>query len=152
MNNRAALAAVMPSLFAHEGVWRGTYRHLDAAGVMVDTHESLVQCEFPDDGPHSYIQHNRFTWADGRVQEATLPGILRDGRLWWDVATFHGSAWESLEGVILLRLYRKDIPNAEFREMITLAPDAQSRARTWHWFQDGRLIRRTLCDESRARD
>jgi hypothetical protein len=33
--------------------------------------------------------------------------------------------------------------------MINLAPDGESRARTWQWFRDGRPWKRTLCDEER---
>lgn len=150
MSLRAALAADMPAILAHEGVWTGVYRHLDAHARLIDEHAATVVCDMPDAGPYAYIQHNTFTWADGREARSTLPGVLRDGRLWWDVATFSGSAWQTHEGQILLRLTRKDEPGAEFFELITLAPDGKTRARTWQWFKDNRLVRRTLCDEVRA--
>lgn len=147
---RAALARDFPEILRHEGTWCGTYRHLDADGVLLDLHASRVDCVFPDAGPFAYVQRNHFTWPDGREQRAELPAVLRDGRLWWDVATFRGSAWASHEGTILLRLDRKDEPGAHFVELIVLSGDGASRARTWHWFRDGRLYRRTLCDETRA--
>lgn len=147
--NRDALAAVMPSILRHEGQWRGVYRHLDSEGVLQDTHAALVSCELPDSGPHAYIQRNRFSWPDGRVHTAVLPGILREGRLWWDTDTFAGSAWEAGDGTILLNLVRKDEPGAHFVEIIVLGANADQRARTWHWFKDGALYRRTLCDEWR---
>lgn len=150
MSLRAELAGVFPSILRHEGAWVGIYTHLDAQARIVDRHEASVTCEFPDDGPFAYVQRNRFTWADGRVVESELPGVLRDGRLHWDVPTFRGSAWEGGEGTILLHLDRKDDPGAHFVEIIVLAPDGRTRARTWHWFKDGALIRRTLCDERRA--
>jgi hypothetical protein len=37
----------------------------------------------------------------------------------------------------MLRLDRRDDPGVHFIEMITLAGDGQSRARTWQWFRDG---------------
>jgi hypothetical protein len=143
------LARAMPSLAAHAGVWAGVYRHLDAEGRLIDQHRARIRCEFPAAGPYAYIQHNLFQWDDGREYHATLPGILRDGRLWWDVETFSGVSWEAGDGVILLNLTRKDDPGAHFIEMITLFPSGQHRARTWHWFKDGRLFKRTLCDETR---
>jgi hypothetical protein len=150
-DERSAFRAAMPSILTHEGVWRGTYRHLDANGALIDQHASQVVCEFPQDGPYAYIQHNTFTWADGTVKTAALPGVFRDGRLWWDVATFHGSAWETHAGLVLLHLHRKDLPGAWFWEIICRADGAPTRARTWHWFgTDGALIRRTLCDETRV--
>jgi hypothetical protein len=147
---RSEFALLMPGMFAHEGVWEGVYRHLDADGALVDEHQSRVECVFPEAGPPHYVQRNTFTWADGRVHTAELPGTFRDGRLWWDVSTFHGSAWESHSGLILLHLHRRDIPGAWFWEIICKADGSNTRARTWHWFDaEGRLIRRTLCDERR---
>ena len=150
MSNRAALARVFPSILRHEGRWHGTYVHLDADANLIDRHDTEVVCEFPDTGPFAYIQHNRFRWADGRESTARLEGELRGERLWWDAATFSGWAWETREGLILLDLERKDDPGARFYEIIVTAPDGQSRARTWHWIKDGRLFKRTLCDEQRA--
>jgi hypothetical protein len=151
MSLRAALHCVMPDILRHEGVWRGVYRHVDAHAVLIDQHQATVRCEFPDAGPFAYIQHNCFTWPDGRTHEAVLPGVLRGDRLWWDVETFSGSAWQTQEGVIMLRLARRDDPGAEFFEMIVLSEDGQSRARTWQWVKAGRCVRRTLCDEERLR-
>ncbi|TRW15334.1 hypothetical protein FMM06_14810 [Glacieibacterium frigidum] len=137
----------MPSMARHEGVWEGIYRHVDLDGVLLDTHRVTVRCELPDDGPYPYIQHNHFVWEDGREHRATLPGILRDGRLWWDVETFHGYSWETLDGILMLNLTRKDEAGANFFEMITLGSTGEHRSRTWQWFRDGKLYKRTLCDE-----
>ena len=150
MSNRAALARVFPSILRHEGRWTGTYTHLDENAAVLDRHATDVTCEFPDTGPHAYLQHNRFHWPDGRESSTTLEVELRGDRLWWDAATFCGWAWETREGLILLDLERKDDPGARFYEIIVTAPDGQTRARTWHWFREGRLFKRTLCDEARA--
>jgi hypothetical protein len=147
---RARLAATFPSILRHEGRWTGIYTHLDAGAQVVDRHASEVVCEFPDGGDFAYVQRNRFTWPDGRTTTATLNGELRGDRLWWDAETFSGWAWETREGLILLDLERKDEPGARFYEIIVTAPDGRTRARTWHWFKDGQLYRRTLCDEVRA--
>lgn len=144
---REQLRAAMPSILRHEGTWRGTYRHLDAHGGHEDQHESEVRCEFPEEGPVAYRQHNLFRWPDGREQRAVLEGELREGRLWWETPTFRGSAWETHGGLILLDLERLDDPGARFYEIIVLGDGGRRRARTWHWFKQGRLYRRTLCDE-----
>ena len=130
--NHAALDAAMPTIRRHPGLWAGIYRHLDADGVLIDRHAVRVTCEFPDDGAVAYLQHNHFVWDDGRETHADLPGTLRDGRLWWDTPTFHGSAWETHDGILLLNLTRKDEPGAYFIEMIAMGDNAQHRARTWH--------------------
>lgn len=144
-----ALARAMPSLARHAGTWEGRYRHLDADGALIDSHRARVVCEFPDSGEHVYIQHNLFTWDDGREVRATLPGVLRGDRLFWDTPTFSGYACESHDGIVLLNLQRKDEPGANFFEMITIGSTGEYRARTWQWFKDGRLYKRTLCDERR---
>ena len=84
------------------------------------------------------------------MKTATLPAVMKGGKLWWDVEEFSGWGWETEFGIILLNLKRKDDPGACFHEMITLGDDGENRARTWQWFKDGALIRRTLCDERRA--
>mgnify|MGYP001810028245 FL=1 len=41
--NRAALAAVMPTILKHEGVWEGVYRHVDAEGAPLDVHKVRIR-------------------------------------------------------------------------------------------------------------
>ena len=146
----ARLRTLMPAMFRHEGTWKGVYRHYSADADLIDEHDAQVICEFPTSGPHVYIQHNLFRWPDGTTKTAVLPAVLRQGKLWWDVATFSGWGWETDFGIILLNLTRKDDPGAVFFEMITLGDGDRSRARTWQWFKNGTLFRRTLCDETRV--
>ncbi|MFB9375143.1 hypothetical protein ACFFUB_14360 [Algimonas porphyrae] len=148
MSQHAAFHDAMPAMRAHEGCWTGQYIHLDTNAVELERHDSHVTCEFPDDGPFAYIQHNIFTHADGRIDKARLDGTFRDGRLWWDTPTFSGSAWETKDGVILLHLDRKDLVGVKFWEII-LPPVNNIRSRTWHFVKEGALIRRTLCEERR---
>lgn len=148
---RALLARNMPNMLAHEGYWDGAYRHIAADGHLLDEHRTLTWCEFPDDGAHAYIQHSRLIWPDGRRATYEFGGTYRDGRLYWDTDRFAGHGWES-EGVLMLRLARKDAPGASYTEMIEIAEDGQSRARTWQWFRGGRPYKRTLCDERRCED
>ena len=149
-SDQAAFRAAMPGMMRHEGVWEGVYRHLGPDAELVDQHDARIECIFPASGPHVYVQQNTFTWPDGAVKKATLPAIFRDGKLWWDVETFSGWAWETAFGLVLLNLARKDDPGANFFEMIALGESGLHRARTWHWFKDGALTRRTLCDEIRV--
>jgi len=142
------LRTAMPSIVAHEGEWDGTYRHIAADCTLLDEHRTRTSCIFPDEGPDHYVQHSRLSWADGRREEYRFGGCLRDGLLRWDTERFHGFGWES-EGVLMLRLDRRDVPGAYYVEMINMAPDGKSRARTWQWFRDGRPWKRTLCDEWR---
>lgn len=141
---------VMSVMRRHEGIWAGDYIHVTPDGTVIDRHTAKVRCEFPQDGPYAYIQHNHFVWPDGRELKVDLPGVLKDDRLWWNTETFSGFAWATYDDIILLNLQRKDEPGPNFFEMITLGDTGRHRARTWQWFKDGRLFKRTLCNESRV--
>jgi len=142
----------MPAMKKHAGEWEGIYTHLNRAAEIIDQHKVSIRCEFPTTGEYVYIQHNHFMWDDGRVFEMQLPGVFRDNRLWWDTPTFQGSAWQTLDDIILLNLTRKDDPGAMFFEMINMGVNGDHRSRTWQWFKDGQLFKRTLCDEWRVSD
>ena len=150
MGHRQALQNTLPAILLHEGVWEGTYRVVGLDGRVIDEHRSRVQCSFPDDGPYAYVQRNLFTWPDGRVFEAEFGGELRGDRLYWDNERFKGYGWSTLDDVVMLSLDRKDRPGESFTEIIVLAPNGNERARTWHWFKNGALYQRTLCDEHRV--
>jgi hypothetical protein len=83
MSNRAQLAAVMPAMLLHEGWWDGWYRHYDLAGGLLDAHRVRTRCEFPDDGPWHYVQHNWLSWEDGRTAHYEFGGRLEGDRLVW---------------------------------------------------------------------
>lgn len=143
------LRQLMPSVLAHEGIWLGTYRHIDLQGKTLDFHKSRVECLFPEHGAAVYIQRNCFTWEDGRCLQVEFPGILKEGRIYWDTETFRGYGWAASEHIFLLELERKDEPGAYFYESIVMGSTDNQRARTWHWFKEGRCYKRTLCDEYR---
>ncbi|WP_255454673.1 hypothetical protein [Parasphingopyxis sp. CP4] len=149
-NNKAILADSMPAMVKHAGVWEGTYRHVDTNGTEIDYHDARIVCEFPSSGDIAYVQHNLFRWADGQEQRAMLPGVYRDGKLWWDMPTFHGYAWETEDEILMLNLTRRDEPGANFVEIIVMGDIGDRRSRTWHWFKNGALYKRTLCEESRV--
>ncbi len=150
MGNRAELERLMPAMLRHEGTWEGVYRFVDLAGNVTDKYASRVECHFPDEGPYAYVQKNRYAWDDGRIAEFEFGGELRGDRMWWDTERFSGYGWTTPGDIIMLTLDRKDEPGVSFTEMIVLAPDPDYRARTWHWFRDGKLFQRTLCDERRT--
>lgn len=144
------LANIMPAMVQHAGIWEGTYRHVDADGIELDCHDARIVCEFPTSGDIAYVQHNLFRWPDGREDRAMLPGTFRDGKLWWDLPSFHGYAWETHDGIVMLNLTRRDEPGAHFVEVIVVGETGDYRSRTWHWFRQGRLYKRTLCEEVRV--
>lgn len=152
MPMRETFHTKMPAMLKHAGRWEGVYTHVNREAIVIDRHRAVVVCEFPIGGPYVYIQHNEFTWDDGRTHKISLPGTFKNDRLWWDTDTFYGSAWQSKDDIILLNLTRKDDPGAMFFEIITLGETGNNRSRTWQWFKDGKLFKRTLCDEWRIAD
>lgn len=140
----------MPVMLKHEGIWQGVYRHLDVNGDLIDQHDSKVICEFPESGDSAYTQHNYFSWADGSSSQVSFHGRQQGDKILWDTDTFSGYGWEAGANTVILKLDRKDIPGAYFLEVIILSDNNIDRARTWHWFKDGKLFRRTLCDEHRV--
>ena len=149
MGNRAALAAAMPAMIAHEGWWDGWYRHFDCDGKLLDAHKVKTHCEFPDEGEWYYVQHNWLSWEDGREALYEFGGKLEGERMVWRTDRFSGYGWQTHEDTLMLKLDRLDAEDAFYIEMINIAPDGKSRARTWQWFQDGKPWKRTLCDERR---
>ena len=139
-----------PAHRAHAGIWKGTYRHLGADCALEAETASTVWCEFPEQGPVFYRQRIELVSSAGEVTRASFDGTARGDHLWFDTPTFTGRSWETADGVVLLNLQRRDEPGAHFVEVIILAEGGLRRARTWHWFRDGALFRRTLCDEARV--
>ncbi len=150
MSNRAALAAVMPTMLLHEGHWQGWYRDFSADGALLDARQVKTWCEFPDTGPFHYVQHNWLEWDDGRRATYEFGGTLSGDRLYWETDRFLGHGWQTAEEVLMLKLDRRDVTDAYYIEMIALAADRRTRARTWQWFQGGVPWKWTLCNEERT--
>lgn len=144
----------MPLLARHEGEWRGTYTHVDASGALLDRHASYLTCRFPTDGAADYLQTNRYTWDDGRVEEYTFPGSYDGhGRLLFDTERIRGVTWGLDENAIYLTWRFKSADPAvdqRLHELIILSDDGRHRSRTWQWLEHGVCVRRTLIDETRV--
>lgn len=138
----------MPLLARHEGVWEGTYIHVDKDNNEIDRHKSRLQCLFPS--ADRYHQINTYTWDDGRTEEIEFPSTYRDGKIWWDNERIVGNCWEADEQTIMLRWQRPNMPGAYLYEMIQISADGNNRARTWHWFENDELFKRTCIKEKRV--
>lgn len=139
-----------PAHLAHEGIWEGKYRHVAADGQVEGQFRSRVTCEFPMADGIIYRQTTELWTPEDAYSKATFEGHDRGDHLYYDAPTFHGKSWETEGGHLMLNLIRKDEPGAYFVELIIMGEGGKHRARTWHWFKDGQLYRRTLCEESRV--
>jgi len=145
----ASIREEMPVLARHEGDWIGTYTLVDLQGNILDRHESHLTCEFPPEGSFHYYQTNRYIWSDGKKEEHKFPGNYRDKALWFDTERISGKAWEVDDSTIILHFSYKEVPEMSLYEMIQISPCNNYRARTWHWFNNHKITRRTLIQEER---
>lgn len=141
----------MPILARHEGDWMGMYTLIDIEGNILDKHDSHLTCQFPEDSPYSYYQINRYHWLDGKREEYQFPGMYQDKKLWFDTERIQGHTWEADNSTILLRFTYKAMPEMHVYEMIQISNCDNYRSRTWHWFKNEQLFRRTLIQEERIR-
>ena len=143
------IRAGMPVLCRHEGEWKGTYVHVDADNVEIERHDSHLKCMFDANG-YPYYQINTYVHADGRTEELHFPATYRDKAIWWDTDRIVGKAWEIDDRTVVLTWRRKDLPSSYLYEMIQLSDDGNDRARTWHWFENDVLVKRTCIKERRV--
>jgi len=141
----------MPVLVRHEGDWVGTYTVVDTEGKILDKHESHLTCQFPEDGPYPYYQINRYKWSDGKQEEHEFPGIYQDKKLLFDTDRIQGKTWETDDSTIILWFSYKTVPEMNLYELIYISPCNNYRARTWHWFKNHQIFKRTLIQEERLR-
>lgn len=79
---RELLDKVVPLHVACIGEWRGVYTELDSDNKVVERYDSQMKCSLPEgDSEHDYHQTNRYSHADGRVEEYFLPARCIDGRM-----------------------------------------------------------------------
>ena len=141
----------MPLLARHEGTWEGTYRVITPRLELLQQYQFRINVMFPDDGQGgiTYRQESFYTWPDGKEEalifEAQYTG---DGLVTWE-GRIGGRMWELDDRTIYLTFAFDDQPGVDVCEMIQLAANNNDRARTWHWFRDGKLFQLTLVDEHR---
>lgn len=140
----------MPVLARHEGRWEGEYIHVDAQNVVIDRHRAELSCAFPTEGPFAYSQVNVYTWPDGRREEHHFPATYKDRQIFWDTDRIVGRAWEIDERTVVLTWRRKNEPGTYLYEMIQISDDNTHRGRTWHWFENDQLVKRTCIKERRV--
>jgi hypothetical protein len=144
----------LPLLSRHEGIWDGWYRHFGPDCAPVDTHRSRLVCRFPAEGPVAYHQTNHYSWSDGRTEVRDFPASYLHGRIVFDNELIEGWAAEDplddFHRTVLLHWVRKGEPDLYLYEMIQLSDCGGFRHRVWQWFRAGRLVQRTLIDETRV--
>lgn len=147
---KAMLAKKMPNLVRHAGHWEGKHHHIDGDGNILSQHKSQVECISPTDGSFHYIHKETITWKNGRQEFDIANAIFLDQRLWLKNEKFEGNASELESGVILFDLIRCDNKRSSLKEMLSLDASEHSCSRAISWFEDGHLVKRSLCNEQRV--
>ncbi len=139
---------LMPTLARGGGRWSGTYTHTDPDGHVLDHHDVHTFSSFPTDGSSDYRLETHNVWPGGKESRATHVADYKNGQLEWR-DTLVG--WiRQVDDAIYLKFSFPGDASIVVHEMIQVAKDGQSRARTWHWFKDDRLFKITLTKEKRA--
>ena len=148
----------MPGLARHEGVWEGVYRHVDPLGELVDVHKSRLICRFPETGDHPYHQTNIYEWDDGKREVREYQTAYVDGSKELIFLNDLIDGWarevpvDNFGRTLMLWWQRPDMREIYFYEMINTSDCGRHRSRTWQWFKDGQIFRRTLIDEHKVSD
>jgi hypothetical protein len=142
----------MPLLARHAGVWAGTYRFITPQLELLDQYDFRIRVSFPDDddGGITYRQESHYTWPDGREYELTFEAQYGGNGMVELAGRLAGHIRELDDRTIYLNFSFDDQPGVDVCEMIQLADNNNDRARTWHWFKDGKLFQLTLVDERRV--
>jgi len=140
----------MPLLARHEGTWAGTYRFITPQMKLLDQYDFRINVKFPDDGKGglTYRQESFYTWADGRTRELAFEGVYAGNGVVF-TGRIAGSIKELDDRTLYTHFWFDDQPGVDVCEAIQLAANNNDRARTWHWFKDGKLFQLTLVDERR---
>jgi hypothetical protein len=146
------LRSELPVVARHEGVWEGRFVEIDTDLSVVDRFETRISVDLSPDGEWSYRQRNRYRWPDGTEATHDLPGTYEDGRIVFDTDYVQGEAWEAThdDRSVVLTWTRPEEPSVSYHEIITINAADDSRARTWHWFDEDGLMKRTLIEEERV--
>jgi len=145
------IKAKMPLLARHAGTWAGTYRFITPQMALLDQYDFRIKVSFPEDGKGglTYRQESFYTWADGRTKDLIFEGTYDQGRVVF-AGRLIGALVEIDDRALYLNFRFADQAGVDVCETIHLAKNNADRARTWHWFKDGKLFQLTLVDEVRV--
>jgi hypothetical protein len=149
------LRTAMPVTARQEGVWRGTFRRIDAEGKVIETFPTEITIRFPTSGPFQYEQTNIYR-PEGKP-EVVIPtkGNFDGERIVFENQRVRGWAMDDKgdrnNRTTLLFIENLDGTGSYMYETIHVSDDGNRRARVAQFFDaKGALQRRTLVDETRS--
>ena len=139
---------------AYMGVWEGTFRRYDAEGKLTAEFPSRIEAHFDPVRDKPYRQTNTYHLPDGTVQEIKSEGSWDNGRLVFSNDRVDGWSADFSEvqdpygRSSMLHLNFKDGSGMYMYEIITVSDDGKSRSRMSQYLIGGKVVRRTLIDET----
>jgi hypothetical protein len=152
--SKRAMLALMPTTARMEGTWDGTFRRYDASGALTETLASTVVVRFLEDGnANDYSQTNITRTANGTEQRVESVGKWDIDRLRFSNARLEGWAKDVAEDPSALTsifvMNFKDGSGMTVSEIVSLSPDGKTRSRATQYLVGGKVVRRTLIDETK---
>jgi hypothetical protein len=151
---REEFAKKFPVISRQEGVWTGRFRRYDADGNLTadSASEITVKLDFSNEKT-PYRQTNKYVFADGKTQTIESEGRIEGDKLVFSNAQIEGWATDLTSDenkrTSFFYLKYKDGSNMYVYEIVTLSDDGKSRSRATQYLKDGKIVRRTLIDETK---
>lgn len=154
--NPEAARSVPPQIEAivEPGVYTGTFRRYDADGQLLEQFPAEVVVRLQRiNGLLVYHQTNLYRPAAGPVQRLDSHGEIRDGKLWFSNERLHGWTMPiqapAGDRAAVLMMEFTDGSGLTVHELVVISGDGQQRSRVAQYFQNGRIVRRTVIDETK---
>ena len=151
--NAYGLRTRMPTIALNEGIWKGSYRHFNAGGDLIDEHYVRSICRIPDVDPYPYYQTNFYYWDDGRIDQREYPAWFINGRLFLSNDVLCGWVLDSIDDgarhTLMLHWRRTDTPEVYAFELVEIFGGGESRRHHWHWYHGRNLVQRTVAYQTK---
>lgn len=150
------IAALLPVLARHEGVWDGWFRRVDPHGDKLEEFQTRVIVRYLDDDlwPNIYHQTNAYTLPNGTAQRMETHGSVSDGKLVFKSARVDGWSIDdptdpNRRSALMQMAFLND-PGLHMYEMMQISDCGRQRTRVAQFLRNGLTVSRTLIDEIRT--
>lgn len=154
----AGIARACAEGLNYRAVWKGAFRRYDSQGDLIEALPSRITLSFDPSLDEPYAQTNCYTMPDGRTETVESTGRWENGKLLFRNENVTGISadlspeQDPLQRSAMLHLSYQNGSDITMYEIITNAPDGNSRLRVAQYDHQGSLIRRTLIDEVKVEE
>lgn len=128
------------------GVWDGTYSHFKPDGTLIEKYACHQETRMDGDDWYERIVYKR----EGQPEEVLdFRAQLVGENLLFEDANFLGKTIMATPTIFLFPYTWKDKPNLKILELVYLVNE-NYRTRHWQHFENDRLIKTTMIEETRT--